>query len=434
MTREGMTMKILIFLMLAVLTMSGGEVLATGRVTVVLEDNVDQIRLSAESLAYRGDPELHDAFRTLQTRLQTMLISSGRVDVKPKSSIDKALTQGKVYLCSYTLVQGNVLRFRSGKNGGYVIGVNLQAWNYLTETALPELTRTVELRTPATTPETALAYVARYLAFITLETISPVTVLERNDNDIRVDAGDELLKKGDVLQIREGLRKKAFARVVETERGSVIAELTDGDLSLVKVGAQCRFVLPEIVEEPGMPDSRPKEPVVKIAEVRVAAMSANINTYNVQAIKIRGRIGQMYRVVPAVQAVDLSGLPAKLNLQLRSAVPQGTGVRLLAMTPTQEQDEVVDYELECAIGDYNEWHTSGQATESGTLLFHQKAALAVHFEMKETATGTVMVSGDAKSVMRQMATRQRLAIEDALIADCAKQIAAKIQTAVAKHK
>jgi hypothetical protein len=424
--------KIVIPMMMAALTVSGGGSFAAERVTVLLEDNVDQIRQSAESLAYRGDPELHDAFRTLQTRLQTMLVSSGRVDVKPKTSIGKTLTRGKVYLCSYTLVQGNVLRFRSGKTGGYIIGVNLQAWNYLTETALPELTRTVELRVPATTPETALAYVARYLAFVTLETLSPVTVLERDGNDIRVDAGDELLKKGDVLQIREGLRKKAFARVVETERKSVVAELTDGDLSLVQVGAQCRFVLPEIVEEPGMPDAGPKVPTVKIAEVRVAAMSANVSTYNVQAVKFRGRAGQMYRVVQAVQTIDLSGLPEKLSLQLRTAGPQGTGVRLLAMTPTQEQDEVVDYVLECAVSGYNESHTSGQATESGMLLFHQKAALTVHFEMKETLTGTVMVADDVKSVMQQKATGQRQAIEDALIADCAKQIAMRIQNAVAK--
>ncbi|HNX33296.1 MAG TPA: hypothetical protein PKM57_01625 [Kiritimatiellia bacterium] len=424
--------KFLCYVIVAALAVSTGGVAAAEKVTVVLEDNVDQMRLSAGSLAYRGDPELRDAFRTLQARLQTMLVSSGRVDVKPKNAFNKARTQEKVYLCSYTLVQGSVKKFQTGKPECYIIGLNLQAWNYLTETALPELTRTVDLRVPATTPENAFAYVVRYLAFITLEELSPVTVLKRDGNDIYVNAGSELLKKGDVLQIRgEGFREHASARVIGTERMSAVAELTDGDLSLVKAGAVCRFVLPDVVAEAGLADAGPrnKVPTVKISEVKTTVDSATVKTYNVQTTQYRGRASKMYKAVPAEQTVDLSGLPDKLRLQLRT-VGQGTGLKLLALNPSQEQEEAVDYALACVISGYSEWHTAGRTTDSGILAFQQKAALNVYFELKETKTGTVVVADTVKSVMQEPATGQRMDIADALIADSTMQIAAKIQNAV----
>ena len=417
--------KFLLNVIVAALAVFGGGASAAERITVILEDNADQMRQSEKSLAYRGDPELRDAFRTLQTRLQTMLVSSGRVDVKPKTSINKTLTQEKVYLCSYTLVQGSVLKSRPGKTDGFIIGLNLQAWNYLTETPLPELTKTVDLEIPATTPETAFAYVARYLAFSTLETLSPVTVLERDGNDIRVNAGSELLKKGDVLQIREGMRKKAIAHVVETERMSAIAELTDGDLSLVKAGSQCHFV----PWEPGPPPN--KVPTVNIEKVKVAAASATVNTYNVQWKQFGGRINRMYNLVRTEQAIDLSGLPDKLKLQLQT-VGQEAGVQWLATNPSQDP-EAVDYVLDCVISGFSEEHTSGRVTDSGTLFFNQKTSLTVHFELKENKTGTVVTADDVKSVMQGMATDKRQNIEDALIANSAKQIAAKIRKAVPKR-
>ena len=418
----------------AALAVSDNNAAAAEKVTVVLEDNVDQMQLSAGSVAYRGDPELRDAFRTLQTRLQTMLVSSGRVDVKPKTAVNKAHTQDKVYLCSYTLVQGSVKRFQTGKPECYIVGLNLQAWNYLTETALPELTRTVDLRVPATTPENAFAYVVRYLAFITLEELSPVTVLKRDGNDIYVNAGSELLKKGDVLQIRgEGFREHASARVIGTERMSAVAELIDGNLSLVKVGAACRFVLPDVVEEAGSSAAGPrnKVPTMKISAVKATAASITVNTFSVQTMGFRGRAGKMYKAVPAKEniVIDLSGLPDKLSLQLRT-MGQGTGLKLLALNPSLEQEESADYALACVINGYSERHTAGRTNDSGILAFQQNAELTVYFELKETKTGTVVVADTVKSVLQEQATGQRLDIADALVGDSTMQIVTKVQNAI----
>jgi len=220
---------------------------------VILEENIKQNGgkwVANTPHVYEGDPVLKNAFRTVHARLETLLVSSGRVNVKSRMSIDKAATESNVYLCSYELVQGRHVS-KPGQKKIFILELNMRAWNYKDDTPLPELTRTLRTQNFYDTPEDAIAFITRYLAFATLEAISPVTITEIEEQKtgavaVAVSAGGELLKKGDKLLVKSGLTGAIGLTVLETEATRSICIIDSrADAKLVKVGANVLFPEPK---------------------------------------------------------------------------------------------------------------------------------------------------------------------------------------------
>ena len=218
-------------------------------ITVILENNLKQggkwqERLQGQNFEYVGDPKLQDAFRTVHPRLTTMLGSSGRVNVKEEREIDKIVTDEDIYLCSYKLVQGKRTGFKRGNREEYIIGINLQAWNYVTGAALPKLMRTVEYKLFEDTEENAFKYVTSHLAFITLGALSPVTVLNKNAKGtiVSVSAGGEILQPGDKLAVVDEFRETKAELCVERsdeDGDKSFCAIVTGDLL---IGDRCVFI------------------------------------------------------------------------------------------------------------------------------------------------------------------------------------------------
>ncbi len=443
------------------------------RVTVILQDNLTQQggkRLASAPPPYEGDAVLKNAFATLQVRLQTMLVSSGRVDVKPTVAETKGLTEGGIFLCNYTLVQGRATGVKRGIKQEYILGINLQAWDYVTEKPLPELTRTVDLKLFEDTPENAFAFVTRYLAFLTLEAIAPVTVLEREDNTVSVSAGGELLKVGDLLSIRKGLKKGASVRVVETDAQQSIGEVIGGDPALVEVGSKCRFVLPDNLNS----DTKAAQakggyvPSVVVKEVKASVPESEFQTYAVRekatalggvsrlAGGVLGLAGKsnaaagvavganaipkdytVERVTVKRKRADVVDIP---NLLLAKLKTQNTGLKLLSFDglsqkQIEEQGRGSDFELTCEIVGYAEEHTNGKFV-NGELSFDQKGTLTANVTLVNTETKEV-VGGRAFPVtavcervgvsVHALDSAGSLLSWDEVLTECVKQVADKIR-------
>jgi len=217
---------------------------------VILEENIKQNGgkwVADTPHVYEGDPVLKNAFRTVHARLETLLVNSGRVNVKSRMSIDKTVTDSNVYLCSYELVQGSHVT-KPGQKKIFILELNMRAWNYKDDTPLPELTRTLRTQNFYDTPEDAIAFITRYLAFATLEAVAPVTVteIEEQTRAVAVNAGGEFLKKGDKLRVKSGLTGAIGLTVLETEATRSICIIDGGaDVKSVKVGAKVLFPEPK---------------------------------------------------------------------------------------------------------------------------------------------------------------------------------------------
>lgn len=408
-----------------VLSANNQKDVGQGKVTVILEDNLaQQGGKIAENTPppYQGDPQLKNAFAALQTRLQTMLVSSGRVNVKPKSSASRAATDEKTYLCSYTLVQGQIVG-EKGTRKEYLIGINLQAWNYVDEAPLPELTRTVDIRITEDTPENAFKFVTRYLAFITLESISPVVILEKDGANVSVSAGGELLQPGDTLRVRKGLKKVASLRVTETEALSSICEITDG---ATEPGDKCIFQLPAENQstQTGMKNSSDYVPKVEIGRIVVTAPKNNIvmpleakakGTAVGGALKLGSGLaggflgGKKDKSVLATGGATVNTLDPKTYSveagvaanrddldNLSTMLTSGIKSRPLGITIVSNEgtDKVTpDYLLSCDISSFSESHTGGNLEGNG-LSFSQNATMVVNVSLKKIDTNE-LVGGHA---------------------------------------
>lgn len=394
------------------------------KVTVILEDNLAQQGGKIAENApppYNGDIELKNAFATLQTRLQTMLVNSGRVNVKPKSSASRAASDEKTYLCSYTLVQGRIVG-QKGMNKEYLIGINLQAWNYLDETPFPQLTRTVDIRISEETPENAFKFVTRYLAFITLESISPVVIVEKDGSVVSVSAGGELLQPGDILRVRKGLKKVAAIRVTETDALTSICEITEGD---AEVGAKCIFQLPAENQgtQAGMKNSTNYVPKIEIGKVVVTAphegivtpLEAKAKGSSVgEAVKLgAGLAGGLFggkdkkNVTAGATGVDAldsktysveSGSVASRSDLANLSTMLTTGIKSkplgIIIISNDGPDKVApDYVLSCDITSYSEAHT-GSVIENGVISFSQSATMTVLVSLMNRETNE-LVGGHA---------------------------------------
>ena len=456
-------------------------VCAADKVTVILQDNLTQQggkRLANTPPPYVGDPALQNAFATLQVRLQTMLIASGRVNVKPTISETQGLTEGNIFLCNYTLVQGKITGIKRGTKQEYILGINLQAWDYVSEKPLPELNRTVDLKLFEESTENAFAYVTRYLAFLTLEAVAPVTVLEMEDTTISVNAGSELLKVGDLLSIRKGLKKGAVVRVTETEANQSIAEVVDGDAEMIEVGAKCRFVLPDDLSS-DTKTAKAKDgyvPTVVVKEVKESMGESEFVTFVVKeketrlqaagkltgaALALGGKkkaeagtnlgadalLPKEYtveRVTVKRKRADIVDIPKLLLAKLKA---QDTGLKMLSfdgLTPQQieAQGRSSDFELTCEIIGYAEEHTNGNFVND-RLTFDQKGTLIanvtlVNTETKEVVGGrafAVTAVSEQKGVSIQaLDSAGNLLAWDNVLTECVKQIAVKVKDAAGTIK
>lgn len=467
-------------MLLTALWVSGLRADDGARVTVILEDNLTQQggkRLAETPPPYVGDPALANAFKTLQVRLQTMLIASGRVDVKPKTAMAQAVAEGNIFLCSYTLVQGKITGVKRGRKQEYLIGINLQAFDYVSEKPLPQLNRTVDLKLFEESTENAFAYVTRYLAFLTLEAVAPVTVLEKDEGVVSVSAGGELLKVGDVLSIRKGLRKGAEVRVVETDAQQAICEVISGDAALVEVGAKCRFVLPDNLSSDAQ-TAKTKSgyvPTVVVKEVKSAVEECAFTTFAVReketGMQAAGRLlgaglglggkrkaegavalgtglapkeYEVERVSVKRRRDDIVDIPRLLLAKLKT---QDTGLKMLSFDGMSQQEIEAqgrgsDYELTCEIVGYAEEHTNGRF-ENGELTFDQKGTLTanvtlVNTETKEVAGGRAFpvtaVSERTGVSVHGLESAGSLLAWDGILTECVSQIAVKVREAAATAK
>lgn len=450
------------------------------RVTVILEDNLIQQggkRLADTPPPYEGDPQLANAFKTVQVRMQTMLVSSGRVDVKPKTAIGKVLTEGNIFLCSYTLVQGKLTDVKRGRKQEYILGINLQAFDYVTEKPLTQLNRTVDLKLFEDSTENALAYVARYLAVITLEALSPVKILEKDGKTVSVNAGGELLKVGDVLSIRKGLKKAADVRVVETDSTQSICEIVSGDETLIEIGAKCRFVLPDNLSS-DTTSAKAKSayvPTVVVKEVKSAVEDCSLSTFVVKekvtnmntagkllgsAFALSGKrkaeglveLGagvapktyEVERVTMKRKRADIVDIPKLLLAKLKT---QNTGLKMLSFDGMSQQEieaqgRSSDYELTCEIIGYAEEHTNGRY-ENDQLTFDQNGTVTanvtlVNTESKEVVGGHAFpitaVSIRANVSVHGLDSAGTLLAWDTILTECVNQISVKIRESAAMVK
>lgn len=453
---------------------------ANKMVTVILQDNLTQqdgSRLANTPPPYEGDPSLKNAFSTLQIRLQTMLVSSGRVDVKPNISETRALVEGGVYLCNYTLVQGKITGVKRGNKKEYILGINLQAWDYVAEKPLPELTRTIDLKLFEESPENAFAFVTRYLAFITLEALAPITVLEKEENIVSVNAGGELLKIGDVLSIRKGLRNKVEVQVIETDAQQSIAEAIDGDADLIEIGAKCRFVLPDNLSS-DTKASKAKSgyvPTVVVKEIKQSLSVCDYTTFVVREKETKlGGLGRLAgkafsiagenstangvtkaanvlpkdytveRVTTRRRPADVVDIPKLLLAKLKT---QNIGLKMLSFDglsqrQIEEQGRVSDFELVCEIIGYAEEHSDGKFVD-GELTFNQKGTITANVTLANTETKEV-IGGSAFPIT---ATYERSGVSvhalesagmllawDSVLTECVNQIGLKIRDVSASLK
>ena len=201
---------------------------------------------------YLGEKHFWDAFQTVYDRLAPALTSSGRVRVLHASKIDETITDERTYICTYKLVQARKTGFKRDGKEEYIVGISMHAWNYGTGESFAPLTRTVDVEAFDRTPENAFKFVVRYLAFIMLEAVAPVTILEKDGTDVSVSAGGEILQKGDILKAKKGLRGGPKLRVEETDLAtSVCVIINKADIPSVEERARVIFPLPS--EEPRNP-------------------------------------------------------------------------------------------------------------------------------------------------------------------------------------
>lgn len=466
--------KMIAFCLLASFNLFGEE-----KVTVILEDNLLQTvgGRNANVPVYEGDPALKNAFSALQVRLQTMLVSSGRVDVKPKSSVDKTLTEDDVYLCNYTLVQGRRTGVTRGKKEEYIIGINLQGWNFKNETPIPELTRTVDLKLFEDSPENAFKYVTRYLAFITLEAVAPVVIeeIDKDENAVSVNVGGEIVQPGDILKVRKGLRSTIEIRVENTElRESVCIVVNPADVDAIKPGAKCAFQLPENLSS-DTAQAKNKQgyvPTVVIREIKQPGCQFEYTALQLKAqldetgsaiskvgslagafgrkktaatANIIGGMGaKNYSVEPAgvQQRTDFSSAkaPAVLLAKIKS---QNMGLRVLSfdgMTDAQiaQQGRSSDYELVCEIIGYKEEHLDGKYVDE-KLTFTQRGVLTANVTLRncesmEAVSGkSIPVTAVCTRTVTTQAenTAGSLLAWDDVMTEAAAQLAVEVRKAVA---
>ena len=211
---------------------------------------------------YLGEPYFWDSFQSVYDRLVPPLTSSGRVRVLHASQMDQTITDERTYVCTYKLVQGRRTGFKRDGKDEYIVGISMHAWNYGTGETFAPLTRTVDIEAFDRTPELAFKFVVRYLAFIMLEAVAPVTILEKDGADVSVSAGGEILQKGDILMARKGLRSTIALRVEETElSNSICTFVNKGEANSVDVGARVTFPLPSEIPR------NPPAVVIKMSDI-----------------------------------------------------------------------------------------------------------------------------------------------------------------------
>ena len=400
---------------------------------VIVEKNMVQssgqwVRGTANE--YQGDKELLNAFQTVQVRLARLLDNSGRVKVRPFPSAADSFVEDNVYLCSYDLLQGRQTGRKRGMLKEYIVEIGMMAWNYKDSTSLSELSRSRRVQDYFESPEDAIEFVVRYLALTTLETISPITITEKEDTAIAVNAGGELLKNGDKLQVRKGLTGKVLVTVDVTEGTRSICVVDPSDVDNVAVGAKVIYRLPEdeykVAEGNTTVVIRPVKmnlpPAYTISVFRVvvddtpiaSAPVANSPGANINlGLDIARAVapGQIARFIPTV--IPGQAPPPRHNTPPRplrhvtvndtSQSGKFTSGVLVAKIKTQDlglavldfdgvsyaEDRQSDYELICEINGYAESHENGSIS-NGMLTFDQKGVLSATVTLRNCKTLNVV--------------------------------------------
>ena len=368
--------------------------------TVILERNSAQGggRFASDAPAYQGDPKLHDAFRTLHPRLQTMLVSSGRVNVKPEWEMERTLADENTRLCSYTLVQGKIGGDRLGRTE-YDIGINLQAWNYKTGEALPELTRTLDLKLFETSAENAFKETVRRLAFITLEALSPVEILEKEGTDVSVNAGGEILRPGDLLLVKKGLRSNPnlILRVVEVELNKSICEIVNkGETENIRVGDRV------VLQAPGTGTGTGIVPKDKVVIGIGIPKSLRLTTLKAKQNRIdRNRVNYPVTIETGDYVFDAVYPNARQILHEKIRAQNLGGLQVIAWDGKTPPEDC--YELIVSVTSYMETHTRrehrdtitgfidfGYNPKTGKLAFFRECTLDISVILRDPWTNQIM--------------------------------------------